>query len=126
MGAQDTESVLGTRQRGLRDRTGAAPLLMRASLPSPPLFPCSTRERVEWVGDATINIYNCTRTAFATLDGEGGEGGVTYGDHRLLHGVLRRAALSGRAPSSADMPAKTTQRGEQRGGASGVADAWSR
>lgn len=56
---------------------------------------CSTRERVEWIGDATINIYNGTRTAFATVEDDGA---VTYADHRLLYGVLKRAALSGRAP----------------------------
>ena len=58
---------------------------------------CSTRERVEWVGDATINIYNCTRTAFATLE-DGPNATYTYADTRLLYGVLKRAALSGRAP----------------------------
>ena len=68
---------------------------------------CSTRERVEWLGDAVINLYNGTRLLFATAEDDGVS--VTYGDTRLLRGAVRRALLSSHSfmPNSFQVKAHT-------------------
>jgi len=52
---------------------------------------CSTRERVEWMGDAALSEYPITRAVFA---GPGADGRPVYSDPRLARNILWHIGLS--------------------------------